>query len=381
MAIWIVEPRDPLIFRSGKPFEALPGARANSLPFPYPSTIAGAIRTREGLDDSGAFQTKEIPRVKAIAVQGPFLVELNDSGDIEHWLLPAPGDAVLLKQRSSKEKALLKHLVPVKMLPGAATNLPEDLSLVGFARPAREKPHDGTPLYWYWEHFKDWLLNPEEKTVILNEIGNTGPFFEIPRMHVAINPATRTALEHALFQTQGLEFTDAGRKRLALAVETAANNITPGIAPLGGERRLAEWRKSKKKLPVGPDELFSNIIKDRHCRVILLTPAYFKAGWKPGWLLSPHEDVKVELQAIALQRHQVVSGWDMELRRPKPTRRLAPAGTVLFLKLEGNDDAVGKWAKKMWMSAISDDQQDRLDGFGLAVLGQWDGARQSMEVS
>src|SRR5690554_617421 len=381
MAIWIVEPRDPLIFRSGKPFEALPGARANSLPFPYPSTIAGAIRTREGLDDSGAFQTKEIPRVKAIAVQGPFLVELNDSGDIEHWLLPAPGDAVLLKQRSSKEKALLKHLVPVKMLPGAATNLPEDLSLVGFARPAREKPHDGTPLYWYWEYFKDWLLNPEEKTVILNEIGNTGPFFEIPRMHVAINPATRTALEHALFQTQGLEFTDAGRKRLALAVETAANNITPGIAPLGGERRLAEWRKSKKKLPVGPDELFSNIIKDRHCRVILLTPAYFKAGWKPDWLFSPHEDVKVELKAIALQRHQVVSGWDMELRRPKPTRRLAPAGTVLFLKLEGNDDAVGKWAKKMWMSAISDDQQDRLDGFGLAVLGQWDGARQSMEVS
>ena len=132
MAVWIIEPRDPLIFRSGKPFEALPGARANSLPFPYPSTITGAIRTREGLNDSGVFQTKEISRVKAIAVQGPFLVELNDSGDIEHWLLPAPGDAVLLKQRNSNEKALLKRLIPIKMLPGAATNLPEDLSWRAF---------------------------------------------------------------------------------------------------------------------------------------------------------------------------------------------------------------------------------------------------------
>jgi len=70
----------------------------------------------------------------------------------------------------------------------------------------------------------------------------------------------------------------------------------------------------------------------------------------------------------------------LEKRRPKPARRLAAAGTVLFLKLVGNDDAIGRWVDRIWMSSISDGKQDRLDGFGLAVLGTWDGTFQRMEV-
>src|SRR5690242_21691288 len=97
MSIWIIEPHDPLIFRDGKPFGPTPGARAKSLAFPFPSTIAGSVRTQAGLDENGIFRfvekdlhKDELAALKGWAVRGPFLVQLNAEGEIEEWLLPAP---------------------------------------------------------------------------------------------------------------------------------------------------------------------------------------------------------------------------------------------------------------------------------------------------
>ena len=77
MLTWIIEPRDPLIVRDGRPFGPTPGARAASLSFPFPSTTTGVVRTRAGLGPDGKFDTAQIERVKQIAVRGPLLVELN----------------------------------------------------------------------------------------------------------------------------------------------------------------------------------------------------------------------------------------------------------------------------------------------------------------
>ena len=55
MGNWLIEPIDPLIVRDGRPFGPTPGARARTLPFPFPQTIAGAVRTRDGLDANGRF--------------------------------------------------------------------------------------------------------------------------------------------------------------------------------------------------------------------------------------------------------------------------------------------------------------------------------------
>ena len=87
------------------------------------------------------------------------------------------------------------------------------------------------------------------------------------------------------------------------------------------------------------------------------------------------------LEAIAIQRPQVVSGWNLEHPAgPKPTRRLAPVGTVLFLSLAGKDDkAIESWVKGIWMQCVSDNEQDRNDGFGLAVLGSWSGRQEIMQ--
>lgn len=394
MKVWIVEPRDPLIVRDGRPFGPIPGARAVSLVFPFPSTTTGAVRTCDGLDAADRFQPSEIPRVKQIDVLGPLLVELDaGTGDVTRWLVPAPADALLLElEPADPSKVMLKHLVPLEKPEKGMTDLDlvGDLALVGMPRRDPRKPSSRAPRFWYWDFFEGWLRDPQKKEneVPLADLGHNGPVREA-RIHVSIRPETQTADEErgALFQTRGLEFTHVpgGRKisdarRLGLTVATDAPNLKPGIAPLGGERRLVFWRQSGETLPTLPEEVKEKIADQRHCRLILLTPARFKAGWKPVWLLEGREGVKPDLRAVALRRFETVSGWDFEKREPKPTRRLAPAGTVLFLKLDGTGAAIEKWIDTIWMRCVSDEDQDRRDGFGLAVLGVWDGTFHRMEV-
>jgi CRISPR-associated protein Cmr3 len=191
-----------------------------------------------------------------------------------------------------------------------------------------------------------------------------------------------------LFQTSGLEFTyvPEGQKfqharRLALAVVTTATDLKCGVAPFGGERRLVVWSKSSQAFPECPKEVRESILKHKACRVILLTPAHFSEGWLPQWLTREFDRVRPKLHAVACNRYQTVSGWDFQCNKAKPSRRLAAAGSVYFLKFpdETNTEILEKWIKATWMRCVSDDNQDRLDGFGLAALGDWNGTPAQME--
>lgn len=407
--VWIIEPRDPFIARDGKPFGV--GASANTLPFPFPSTTTGGLRTRSGIangsfvDGDGKPNTALITKVKEIAACGGLLVELDEHDEIDNWYMHAPADALLLEDKTDKRRAQIKRLVPLNV-EGGVTNLqqpPHDkdhLAPVGLSQFNPNKPFDRSPRFWRWEKFKQWLLEPEELTgpIDTKDLGNNGPLIEA-RTHVAIDQNTWTSDEGKLFQTRGLEFTRCSgkklreAKRLALAVcvvdNPLANKMGSGFAPLGGERRIVAWRKSDKQLPREClNQIQDRVAKDKCCRVVLLAPAYFTQGSRPSWLLSQQHNIKVELQAIACGRMQVISGWDFEhyaikngrtvRGQPKPTRRLVPAGSVYFLKLNGDDAAIKILVEKAWMNCISDDEQNRRDGFGLAAIGVWDGTVQPM---
>jgi CRISPR-associated protein Cmr3 len=405
--VWIIEPRDPFIARDGKPFGV--GTSAATLPFPFPSTTTGGVRTRAGLaggnfvDNAGQPNQRLIAEVKEIATSGALLVELDEQGEIENWFVHAPSDALLLEAKTEKSKAQIKRLLPLDIGKDGLTNLKQDphgsdtLAPVGLAEFDLNKPFDKAPRFWRWEKFKEWLVSPEHLTITIDpkDLGHGGAVTET-RTHVAIDPNTWTSLEGQLFQTRGLEFTHCDEKRLEAAKRLAlavciedyplAQQIKGGLAPLGGERRVVAWRKSNRQLPSECLSDIQNIVaNDETCRVVLLTPAYFTQGSRPTWLLSEKHNVKVELQAIANGRAQVISGWDFEKRMPKPTRRLAPAGSVYFLKLDGDKAHIKSWVEKMWMQCVSDDSPDgdtaqyRRDGFGLAAIGVWDGQLQPMK--
>jgi len=399
MATWIIEPHDPLIFRDGRPFGPNPGARAKTLSFPFPSTTTGGVRTRAGLVNDVFEATDENVRaVKEIHVRGPLLVQLsttNNMHDIEDWMIPAPIDALLFERTQQEKQIEIKQLVPVLPPNDTLTDFdlknPEKLWLVGLEQSDNRKPTKDAPHYWNWNAFQSWLLNStdlSQQTTETKQLGHGGPPQE-QRLHVSIDPETGTARDGALFETSGLEFTHGKQiyeaKRLALAVEVdeegQGKKIEPGLTHLGGERRMVSWHKSDKAFPECPQELEDAIVEMGACRMFLLTPIYFTKGYLPTHLRQTRDGVTPELKAIAVQRPQVVSGWNLEngIRGPKPTRRLAPAGTVLFLKLGKDTKAIKQWVRSIWMQCVSDELQDRKDGFGLAVLGTWSGERVVMK--
>jgi CRISPR-associated protein Cmr3 len=333
-----------------------------------------------------------LDELKQLAVRGPLLVLLPTNecdSSPGKWLVPAPCDALLLDRETTKDGKvtdLINQLVPLELPEGAQTDLDQQgLLFIGQACYDKRKSYKKAPRYWYWENFQTWLQNPSSLCHEIEyacKLGIDGPVRE-QRLHVSIDTEKETARDGMLFGTSGLEFTFLDKdepslqhaKRLALAVDVdGSTQPGTGLASFGGERRMVSWRESSMQLPTCPEELKKTIIEEKACRLILLTPACFEQGYLPTWLYTNAEQhgVTIDLRSIAVQRPQVVSGWDLALRKPKPSRRLVSAGTVLFLKLKGSDDTISNWIKDTWMRCISDHAQDRTDGFGLAVLGAWD---------
>ena len=383
---WLIEPHDPLIARDGRPFNNTPGARATSLPFPVPTTVAGATRTLAGSDPNTGHFTAQPEDVRKWAMRGPLLVELHGVTPDITWLLPAPADALLLTHADSN-LALRKQLVPLTNAQ-ATSDLESDLCLIGTRDYDPAKPLANPPTYWRWEQLWGWLhaAKHADKDVTISALGHRGPVAE-GRIHVGIDQATQTASEGMLFQTRGLEFTHRERDaslqqavRMALALASDAP-LRAAIAPVGGERRLARWQKVNAPLPGNNEQIATistAIATAGGCRVLLLTPALFNGGFRPNtqsYLMQPlvGTNIQITLRGVAIGRAQVLSGWDMEQGGPKPTRRFVPAGTVLFLNVQGDSTAIQNWVEDHWMHCVSDGEQERRDGFGLAVFGAWSG--------
>lgn len=411
MTVWLIEPRDPLIVRDGRPFGNNPGARAVSLPFPFPSTTTGAVRTRAGSDETGRFDKRKIEGIKTLPVRGPIMVDTGrgQEGGAQ-WLFPAPQDSLILQPQRTGDSIRLRRLAPISLPPGAVTDLTEgneESWLVGLASASGGKPYKEPPFFWYWSQMAQWLLAPADRDLTkqsVQEMG-VGTLSRSVRSHVRLTEKL-TADDGALFQTVGLEFhqissaekdesqqpNDSARyqfplqeikpleqaKDLALSVATD-RELRDGVGTLGGERRLAHWQQSSAGWPQCPERIVSQIVADRACRLILATPALFDEGYRPAWILQ-ESGVRATVKAAAVSRPTVVSGWDYEKKSPKPTRRLAPAGSVYFLKLEGSDSQIEQFVRDHWLQNVSDQEQDRFDGFGLALFGTWSGQPIQMEV-
>jgi CRISPR-associated protein Cmr3 len=381
MSLWLIVPRDPLIFRDGKPFTATPGERSKSLGFPFPATLAGAVRTLVGPEPINGYDKSRIEYLKGIAMRGPALVELTTDGQISNWYFPAPADALLVEEKDSQQVA--RHaLAPLNQPNGAMTDLVA-LALIGPAAHVKDKPYGKAPMYWNWNTMQGWLEQTMDSAIDPESLG-LAELTRENRTHVSIEPGTQASREGALFQTSGMEFVRAEMNAearvkdahsLALAVETDAT-LNEGADFLGGERRVVRWQKTQDFMLKCPEAVKQKIIAQKHCRLILATPAYFEKGYLPSRL---EKDFNVKVKAAALSRYQTISGWDYENGTPKPTRRLVPAGSVYFLNLEGVAD-IEAFVNAVWFQAISDDEQSRLDGFGLALLGAWDGVMRNMEV-
>ncbi|MCK6509022.1 type III-B CRISPR module-associated protein Cmr3 [Myxococcota bacterium] len=414
---WILEPQSVVVLRDGRPFASAPGSKAYSLSFPYPSTLAGAARTHLGSSPThggfcveGTGYTNESAMAEAllreVSSRGPFLVRLSETGKIEEWYLPSPLDAVCFERgpKDDSGKVNCVSLVPQGLGTGEQSNLPGGWVPLMLSSPQKGKPASTAPAFWKWSHLQRWLLQPTTQTIDPKALG-IGQLESEWRTHVSVQEDSSTAEEGALFQVQGIRFlakTESAKEGQASGERTSGKNrfgdlqrmgiathlqapqvwekrLKEGFGYLGGERRAGMWRKQEgvESAFKMSQELEEAIVQAGAARLLLATPAYFTRGTLPTWLLEPKEGVTPRLCALRTERPQVVSGWDLQYKTaqakrqgaPKPTRRLMTAGSVLYLKLEGEASAIRRWLHQHWCQPISDLEQDRRDGFGIALFG------------
>lgn len=365
---------DPLLFRDGRPFSNQLGAqRADSLPVPYPGVVAGAVRTAIGNAAGWDWEADGSSKAQAVAVHGP-LVSIAEGKPV----VAAPADAVIYREDNNRNNPLrCMCLRPVPLPDGAGCNVPD--GMLPMRVTAEEKPERGYR-FWAWDEVMHWLGagNGEGFDPVPEEFPNIGNPAVEERTHVMIGEKG-VAEDRMLFTTASVcpmerRRTDNGwiKRDWSYLVRVDHDQAVSGPVFLGGERRVAVAEAvDAGAWPACPQELAAKVAASRLIRMVLVTPAIFSGGWKPGWaggsppgLTGP----KLTLKAACVPRREPVSGWDYAKGCPKAVRWLVPAGSVFFFDAEGDTSAL---ASDGWLAPVSDNDQDRRDGYGLAVWGIW----------
>ena len=154
-----------------------------------------------------------------------------------------------------------------------------------------------------------------------------------------------------------------------------SDNSDGGLCHFGAEGKAARYTFSQQNIEVKPP-LFSDT--DRFFKVYLAAPALFMKGWLPSWIDQEtlagtykqlgQDAVMVSLIAAAVGKYQLIGGFDMRKRMPKPLRRAVPAGSVYYFKLEQGDMATV--LKYFHQQSISDAYPEQ--GFGLSYVGKYE---------
>ncbi len=381
-----LDPLAPIVVRSGRPMNA--HTDADPAQFPPPSTVAGCLRTAWARATDRPFGSE----LAQLSVAGPLLIR----GD-GRVLAPKPADALYF---GHGESARCLRAKPRPFRGGCGADLPEGLLPVQLTEQVAGKTATG-PAWWSWD---DLLAFRDGADMSIDELRKNGwsPPKGDRRIHVSIDASTGAAAAGALYETEGLDldrapaafgtsaarWTEAASPAVLTHADGSSNSsfrllvrcaeaLAPTLVHLGGKRRLAALEPEPEKWwPAPTGEWLERICKHGGLCLTLLTPGVFSAGCRPGWLDhaltgSPPEapGLKLRLRAAALERWQPHSGWDLAQRQPRPTRKLVPAGATYWFDVLGACDKDSLAA--LWLASVCDEQQDRRDGFGLALPGPW----------
>jgi CRISPR-associated protein Cmr3 len=341
-----------------------------------------------GKEAGSDFNAETVESLKQISIAGP--MPLID--DQLYW--PRPLDCVVRQQDGRRTALAVRPEAPPD---GEGCNLPPGLwpSVLDFQR--EDFKPVAAPAFWSTSRLKEWLLGrgfdlPGDSPGM--DWGNG--FLKAPeqdeRIHAQMDCGRGAACDEGLFASTGLDLTQpksGAPWRMGVKV-TADQSWRPclerldSLHPFGGERRLVRWQHWDESQAAAmwncPAEIRRALSKTAMVRMALATPAIFAKGWKPGWLDGgPHDlegslpgsALRLRLVGAAIGRWRPISGWSLEANRvgPKPVRRAAPAGSVYFFQIvEGTASDLSR----LWLQSVCDCEQDRRDGFGLALWGVWE---------
>ncbi len=392
-----IEPTEPLLFRTGRPFNAGETNYAQTLFPPTPETLQGAIRTaiathwdrtktllevfqqHELVDLIGDRTSYGRFRITGISL-GRFKKEdTKDKGEdiaIER-LFPIPSH-LLQEEGGKKQQAWL--IPQLQKMKGIYTDLPDEMRLL---YPDKDTENKLEPI-WEWLTARGLQKALVSKEDIRGEIIESRDIYVYePRLGIGMNNETKTTREGLLYQTRMVRMNPQIDHefiygfivdiRLTQSSERGTTTTYPealvdddhtqellrlpnqGWIILGGERRAARFKVLKLSVSTQQDNL--EHLK-RGNLLYLATPAAFKGGWQPEQWPAPLS----QPIAAAINRYQSIGGWSL---RPadsggenKIMRRCVPAGSVYFFD------------KSVTVTQPLTDYGWQI-GYGIAYAGEW----------
>lgn len=420
----ILEPRDVLYFRDGRPLGG--AADGNGALWPNPSVWHSAVlsafhrtfsddeiytyakkheHARRGDNDKN-FKKKK--RTKAVfggtKTFGPFPEKKNQ------LFFPIPAD-LALDDDSEKPTQLL----PTKFPEECESNLPAPLQYVLWKEIKPTKKELGQ---WISAEGLEKYLKGEIDALTLKTdlISNSDLFDTEARPGIGIDSETGTTKDGAFYSAEYMRL----KKDVRIVATVSAESVgrsgetdlwkklkekqgTQGLI-FGGQRGLT-WSEDEQ---IPPEKFLPEPeISGKLVKWTLLSPALFNAGWRPGFV---GEDGNVYLREIpqrkdgqsreawrkdcgnapAIDARLVaariakagipMSGWKINADEadknsgndgggaPKATRLLVPAGSVYYFECDNEEEA-----KKLAASLHGKVKSDLLgeQGFGLGVCSAW----------
>jgi len=385
-----IEPFDVLFLRGNKLFGAS-GSYGESLVLPWPSVPAGAIRSAllaEKGHDLGKFARSEIedselgtpesPQSGTFRLSGFHLARRFVDGRIER-LYAAPVDLSVTEENG---RTIIRRMQPKSTCSSLQSSCATP-QLAVLAEQERSKPQTG-----YWLPQEQWTcyLRGKDKDLKEDKLLRAEDLWKIDeRVGIALDPTTRRAADGQLFSMQAVALHKAEHQHGSasdysvgfLADISGAELPEQMLLRFGGDGRAAQATTQKHE---APDECgYQSLRESQKCRLILTSPGLFEDGWMPtgikkedGSLRFELGGVKARLVCAAVPRAEVVSGFDVAKRRPKPAQRVAPTGSVYWLdELEASEEALRGLAEQGLWSDPEEDPSRSVEGFNRFTFAKY----------
>ena len=367
-----IEPLDVMILRGNKLFGE-PGSYGEALIPPWPSVIAGAIRSRMLVDDHvdmAAFAQGHVDHPSlgsptnpgSFTLCGFYLARRLADGRTELLVAP-PADIAIVEDEAGRPR--VQRAQPRALATGLSSSAPLPRHPV-LAETQRAKPAGG-----YWLSEPGWKRYLQGGVPTAQELVKSSELWRIDeRVGVGLSSEHRRAEDGQLFSLQAI----ALRPGIGfLATISGAMPPQKGLLRLGGDGRGAAIRVITHTHPQAD---FAAICKAGCCRMILTTPGLFAQGWLPHGIRREGDDYRFDLDGVrgrlvcaALARSEIISGWDLASKSPskgapKPAHRAAPTGSVYWLEdLEATPQALEKLVKRGLWSDTCENPARRAEGF------------------
>lgn len=375
-----MQPLDVLYLRGNKLFEGA-GAHGQALMPPWPSVAAGALRSRMLADaqmNFAAFGRGEpIPdeslarSLGTPAHPGDFHITCftiaQQLGNIVEPCIPLPADVVVCSEALDNAT----YLRPTAMNSAITGSYP-----LGRA-PVLARSEAGKPITGLWLNTDGWRAYMAGRTLKPRHLLKREKLWQTdPRVGIALEAASGTAGSGMLYTAETVAL---ARHTGFLAGIAGADGLVPesGLLRLGGDGHGATLSASLLQLPQ-PD--WDHIADERRFRIVLATPGLFAAGWRLPGLDSDNRwhgpgGITARLTSACVQRAEVVSGWDLARRGPKPAQQIAPVGAVYFLdELDGSAEVLRSLTEQGLWPLIDDNALDlarRAEGFNNVFIAAW----------